>query len=129
MSRSSLILLPNTGINDTSTGDPVRCDLVQGFGARLYTVAVHVSNFTGQVHIEASLAEEPTDSDWFPAIDPFVFSPLDAPGLPTTGVTGAVGATFRGNYAWLRARMEHLPSMDQSLPWTSGYVDRVLLNQ
>lgn len=128
MSRASLNLLENTQNASEMSGPPARVDLVQGFGAKRYTVAVHVSNFKGTVFIEASLASEPGEGDWFDATEPFVFSVIsDNPDLPQSGVTGAFGRTFTGNFAWMRARMKH-PDPIIPYPVNAGSVDRVLVN-
>lgn len=129
MSRTSVTILPNTQDNVSLTGTPVRADGWCGFHDRLYTVAVHVSNFQGTVHIEASLAAEPTETDWFDAIEPLKF-PRTA---MATGETAAVGSSFRGNYVWLRARMERddlgiAPDAQVPISMALGFVDRILLN-
>lgn len=120
MSRTSQFLLVPTVDALDLVGEPVRC------AGPLHTVAVHVSNFTGRVHLEASLVAEPGDGDWFPAVDP-----LDYPRQPASGgETSVTGVTFRGNYPWLRARVErsHLAPPVGDPAATYGMVDKMLLN-
>lgn len=124
MSKISLVLLDNTDNNTTAVGDPIRCDGWHGFGERLFTVAIHVSDFAGDVLIEASLADEPTNDDWFNVADPVTFERQTQP----TGALSA-GFSFRGNYAWIRARMVRADSTFDIPDPTYGFVDRVLLNQ
>jgi hypothetical protein len=124
MSKISLVLLNNTENNVTAVGTPVRCDGWHGFGERLFTVAVHVSDFAGQVFIEASLADEPGDNDWFSAADPVTFERQSQP----VGALSA-GFSFRGNFAWIRARMARGDSDFEMPDPTYGFVDRILLNQ
>lgn len=120
MSRTSQFLLVPTADTLDIVGPPVRC------GGPLHTVAAHVSNFTGRVHLEASLVAEPGDADWFPVVEP-----LDYPrDMASIGETSVVGVTFRGNYLWLRARVErsHLAPPVGDPAATYGLVDKILLN-
>lgn len=120
MSRTSQFLLASAPDELDISGTPTRC------GGALHTVAVHVSNFIGRVHIEGSLASAPGDGDWFPVVDP-----IDYPRQSVSvGETSVVGISFRGNYVWLRARVErsHLAPPVNNPAAIYGFVDKILLN-
>ncbi|RYD48908.1 MAG: hypothetical protein EOP83_25860 [Verrucomicrobiaceae bacterium] len=129
MSFTSTLLLGNTENANALIGTPIRVDEGYGHTGRVYTVAVHVSNFLGAVHIEAALVGDPTPDDWFNVIAPFRFPRPDTV-LQNLGESAVVGFTVSGNYAWIRARMERdgLPEIPTGIPNPYGFVDRVLLN-
>lgn len=128
MSLKSISLLDNTADNRSVVGAPIRVDEGYGHAGRVYTIAIHVSNFVGFIHIEASLVGEPTADDWFNVVLPFEFPRVDARAQP--GETATVGLTFTGNFAWIRARMHRdgLPEMPTGVPNPYGFVDRILVN-
>jgi hypothetical protein len=100
-----------------------------------HTVAITTNNFTGRVYIEASLASDPTEQDWFsvavvndlPYVQ-FPRDPLNPTGNPQ-GDTGTVSVTFVGNYVWVRARLnrDYLNPVPSD-PTLLGSVQEVLLN-
>lgn len=124
MSRQSISLLPsNLVTEDVHTdivGDPVRADLWRGQSDHVYTVAVYASAYNGTVVVEASLAAEPGEGDWFPIVGPYSFAD------PYTGLamSGARGESFKGIFTWLRARASFA-----GVRYPTGIVDRVLLSQ
>jgi hypothetical protein len=131
-------MLSNTQGQLNSTGDALRADGWYGFTDGLYTVAIYVVNFTGRLWIEGSLADSPTDEDWFPVLinnnDYFQFpqNPLQPTGSRGSGDTATIGINFTGNYTWLRARVDRsyfvpLPT-EQLQILALGYVDHILLN-
>lgn len=96
------------------TGPACRADGWYGHRDGLHTVSMQVVNFTGRIYIEASLALEPTDADWFPVFlqleTPYVEFPLNplkpTGSMETGGDTLVVGRSFKINALWLRARMD-----------------------
>lgn len=66
-------------------------------GANLQTLGYFLSAFTGKIVVEASLASEPTDSDWF------TINTYDA----TTGspITRNFSVNANGNFVWVRANV------------------------
>lgn len=125
MSLKSIILLPNTGDKIHITGEPVRADAFIA-PSHLHTVAIHTTCFKGIIHIEASLVANPNHGDWFDVIEPILF-PRDG-----NEEADAVGVSFSGNYAWIRARVsrEGFIQPNNLLPPAAiyGTVDRILLN-
>ena len=69
------------------TSDPLRVD--NGINDGIHTVSIHMINFTGRVYIQATLADDPTEDDWFDiwlhAEAPYAEYPYNKP-LDTTYV-------------------------------------------
>jgi hypothetical protein len=65
------------------------------------------NTFTGTITIQASLATDPQETDWF---DATVLS-ISTSTLPQVGYTN-----LRGNYIWIRARVTG---------WTAGAINQV----
>lgn len=131
----SLVLLPTTGNQLNVTGTRVKGAGYTNFGGATHTVQVTVNNFVGRIFIEASLATEPTESDWFAVSlesdQAFVQYPRD-PTRPSglmQGDTGTRAWDFVGNYVWVRARLDrtYLSPQPQD-PNLVGSVDQILLN-
>jgi hypothetical protein len=131
----SLVLLPTTGNQLNVTGTRVKGAGYTNFGGATHTVQVTVNNFVGRIFIEASLATEPAESDWFAVSlesdQAFVQYPRD-PTRPTglmQGDTGTRAWDFVGNYVWVRARLDrtYLSPQPQD-PNLVGSVDQILLN-
>ena len=80
--------------------------------------------------LEASLATEPTDSDWFPIVFDGETNPY-IEYLSTAPQTGLTVFTITGNFVWVRAvvdrtNIDPLPPPDQVN--TLGIVTKVLMN-
>jgi hypothetical protein len=136
------MMLSNTGRDHNKVGDAVRADGYYGSTDGIHTVQVVYSNFTGSFGIQATLATEPTESDWFyininsrantSSETPFVSYPKN-PLEPTGrhGDNGTEAFTFVGNFVWLRAVLDRsdLPEPPgQSPDWDLGQIDKVLLS-
>lgn len=99
-----------------------------------HTVSMALSNFTGRIYIQGSIATKPTELDWFNIPigkgTTYVQHPLD-PAYPTgeTGDTGTYAYSFSGNYIWIRARVDRTylvpPPVDA---YYVGSVINMLLN-
>jgi hypothetical protein len=107
-------MMGNTQEIANLTGEAVKADGWFGHVDGLHTVVVQVVNFTGRIHIEASLEMEPTEADWFPIkltqTTPYLQFPIN-PFAPTGdytsgGDTSTVGVTFKINALWIRARLD-----------------------
>lgn len=111
---NTVIMMGNTQDHANLTGDACRADGWYGHTDGLHTVVIQVVNFTGRIYIEASLEMEPTEADWFPiqltSTTSYYQFPID-PNEPTGvyesgGDTRTVGATFKINALWIRARLD-----------------------
>jgi len=127
MSQTSLVLMGNTGGLVDVTGDPVRGDGWFGEKDGLHTVSIQTIDFTGRFWLEATLANEPTDEDWFPVsltvCDPFLDYDSD---------TGIHAYTFQGNFVFVRVRVDRSqivpPPQTVEQIQAIGAISRVLMN-
>jgi len=136
MSATSVTIL--THIEELSySGEKVKADGYYGQTDGLHTVSASLTNFVGRLHLEASLATEPTEGDWFPIYltsgNSFRQYPVDLAPSGTNGLgdTTVEAWTFRANILWLRARVDRsaivpIPAeYDISL---HGKINKILLN-
>lgn len=100
-----------------------------------HTVSISVANFIGRVYIEGSLANDPTEEDWFPiqlrGTSDYIQYPIN-PNAPTganNGDTSVTAYSFSGNYIWIRARVnrDYLVPFPQDTLYV-GAVRYILLN-
>jgi hypothetical protein len=108
---SSTLLMSSSQGQLSMTGEPQKADGWYGYGDGLHTVAIYVQNFQGRIYIEGSIADEPTEEDWFAIMvttSPYVQYPVNVndPTGDMGGDTGAEAFTFRTNVVWLRARLD-----------------------
>lgn len=136
MASSNLVILSSTQGKLNATGDPVLgTSYTQAVGS-LYTVAIYASNLTGRVYVEGTLSTHPRESDWFPITlaglsTPYIQFPYSGESSTTTVGLQVVGASFKGNLTWVRARLDrdylNLGSPTPQEIAALGFVDRVLL--
>lgn len=140
MGRKSIVLLDATE-TISRDGDPVRLPGSFGRTRGLHTVSIRLQAFRGTIFLEATLRDVP-DGGWFPVVPPIVlprdlvlyrgapdpdFPPWNPPALRTIGVT------FRGNFCWLRARVDRAHLVPQftrpdQITLRVGRLDQILLN-
>lgn len=110
--NSEIILTTNTHPGDSTsegvTGDKFKGDGYYGRTDGLHTLQYSFSGFTGTLVIEATLAIDPVESDWFTIISRVVEQETDSQIQSVTG-----------NYVWIRAKI---------LNWTDGTLNSVVLN-
>lgn len=120
------MMMGNTQELANLTGDAIKADGWYGHVRGLHTIVIQVINFTGRIHVEASLELNPTENDWFAVkLDDetsYIQFPLN-PMKPTGdyqggGDTETVGVTFKINALWLRARLDrsYLPNTNLQDP-------------
>ena len=68
--RQSVILLNSTEGQINVTGMPVKAAGYYGSGVNFYTFAVYLDDFSGNIYIQGSLANDPSccnglEADWF----------------------------------------------------------------
>ena len=82
-----------------------------GFHTVQYNISGNADNtFTGVIEIQATLAVEPAEADWFI---------ITSTQQTYTGSYGSYMFNFTGNYVWLRAKV---------YDWTDGTVGSIALN-
>lgn len=136
MSATSITMLLNQ--NSLSyTGDKVKADGYYGQTDGVHTVSVSLTNFQGRIHIEATLATDPVEADWFPIYlssgNSWKQYPVtnDPSGSNDLGDTITEAWTFRANLLWLRARVDRSALDPVPTSYDAGIhgtVDKILLN-
>lgn len=115
-STSENILSENTHPGDstveTVTGAMFKGDGYYGRSDGLHTIQYTLTGFVGTISMQATLAVEPTDNDWFEVYSQS-FTPIN-----DEGETGSHIENFTGNYVWVRANVEY----------TDGTVNSIILN-
>jgi hypothetical protein len=89
-------------------GSPMRGAGWYGHTTGLHTVAIRVLNFQGRVSVQATVATEPTDTDWYSVLPngvPYIQYPQLSYVLqmPSNGETSIFGFNFSTNAVWVRA--------------------------
>lgn len=111
-SISETILTQQTHPDDSNTqsvtGEKFKGDGYYGRSDGFHTVQYSLLDFSGSINIQATLAIEPTDDDWFT-----VYS-ADYIDSTTSKITN-----FTGNYVWVRAMLS---------TWTAGTLESMKLN-
>lgn len=143
MPRKSSLMLTNTTGKFEVTSDPIRADSYYGFTDGLHTISIHMSNFTGRIRIQGTLALSPNEHDWFDIDlhgmncdnDQYLQFPRD-PDNPTStadgayvGDTGVEAFTFVGNFVYLRVKIERSYLGEININEVNlGTIDKVLLS-
>lgn len=130
MSVMSVQLLGTTSSEVNVTGPAKKADGFFGFTDGKATIGWYLNNFIGKIILEATLATEPTDIDWFPVAfdgeaNTFVEYLSTAPGI------GLTVFNVTGNFVWVRAKVDR--SQINPLPGPDdldvlGNVTKVLMN-
>lgn len=121
---------PNTGTTAlTYYSDRLKGDGYYGSSDGFHSVQLQVTNFIGKVEMQASLAVEPTTSDWFTAelsigggsVDTTgLFTPYNVDALQWTQSTTTVKTyNFSGNFVWVRGKISE---------FTQGTVNSIKYN-
>jgi len=118
----------------TVTSDKVQGDGYYGRSDGFHTVQINLTDFSGDITLEGSLALTPTDEDWFTielSSTSTVAGTVDTTGAVSTGSTVTVSSlsyadetsnnnfNFVGNFVWIRA---------QVADWTNGSIGSILMN-
>ena len=122
MARKTGTFLSQAGsLELDKVGDAVPGDSYYGFTDGIHTVAIYGNNLSGRVKIQGTLAQNPTNDDWFDIL----FSGL--PYKDYTNFTGVEGFTFVANLVYLRASLDRT-SLGISNFSTAGSIEKILLN-
>ena len=108
---------PGDSTTETRTSDKLKGDGYYGRADGLHSVQYNVTGFIGKIVVQASLAVEPGDSDWF-TINTTEHSNLgDSTGSDNGG--GSFIKNFTGNFVWVRTYVSD---------WTDGTINSLILN-
>jgi len=118
MSASSEIILsnqvhPGDSSIETVTGEKFRGDGYYGRSDGFHTVQINLSGYIGTIEIQATLAIDPADTDWFTVYSQEYITVGDE------GTSDSILTNFTGNYVWIRALATN---------WTDGSISNILLN-
>lgn len=109
--RSETILPSTTHAGDsaleTVVGDKFKGDGYYGRSDGLHTVQYSYAEFSGTISIQATLAVDPVEEDWF------TVQTTDADQGNKSEIH-----SFTGNYVWIRA----------TVTYTNGTVNSIILN-
>lgn len=112
MAQSETILTANTHGGDSTvqsiTGEKFKGDGYYGRSDGLHTVQYNFEGLTGTINIQATLAVNPVDADWF-----------TVHSYTAAQESDNKFANFTGNYVWVRAYISN---------WTDGTVNSIQLN-
>lgn len=131
MADTVTLLSTNTFSNSaTLQSEKAKGDAYFGTSDGLHTIMIDLNDFIGTIKIQGSLADTPTDNDWFDADlsnDEFT---VDTTGKVTDVVVDELAYTLAetskksyntiGNFVWLRADISN---------WTAGTITRIELNR
>ena len=131
----TVILLPSTGDKTNFKGEAAQADRWYGFSDGLHTISFHVKNFSGRIRIQATLALEPQENDWFDIwlteTTPYLQFPTD-PQNPTGsygGDTRVKALNFKANILWVRAVLDRRYLTDAETTLVYGTVEKVILSR
>ena len=113
MTANSEIILPeytHSALNndvDTVVGSAFKGDGYYGRSDGLHTVQYTYTELSGEIIIQATLALDPTEEDWF-----------EVHSYSANDETGSRISSFTGNYVWIRALVIY----------TDGTINSIRLN-
>lgn len=110
---TTLILLPQTtydgGSNNnvyTVTGNSQPAAAYYLGNKGLQTVNINLTEVTGNIEIEASLATTPGSSDWFKVYELVANANAPANSAPLIASNASVYTNINGNFVFLRAKVK-----------------------
>ena len=132
MAQSETILTANTHDGDSTvqsiTGEKFKGDGYYGRSDGFHTVQINLNGFLGNIELQATLAVNPAEADWFnvrlgsgQTIDTtgkFVSASTSKLEY-TTNETSNKSYNFTGNFVWVRIYVSN---------WTDGTVNSIQLN-
>jgi len=89
-----------------------------GSTSGLHTIAFTLRNFIGRIYVQATLASDPTEADWFPIkfqeccnfyiefTDTKIYNPDSEVTIYQHGVTGTFAENVVGNFTYLRVGID-----------------------
>ena len=110
---TTLILLPQTtylnpgnGAPYTVTGNSQPAAAYYLGNRDLQTVNINLSNCTGNIVIQASLATTPSNNDWFKVYELVANANATPNSAPQLASNASVYTNIEGNFVYLRAKIE-----------------------
>lgn len=106
---------PGDSTEESVTGEKYKGDGYYGRSDGLHTVQYNVGGFIGAIVMQATLAVDPAEDDWFTVTGTSHSSDVS----DSSTATGSFIYNFTGNYVWVRAIVRS---------WTDGTVQSIVLN-
>lgn len=106
---------PGDSTQETLTSDNFKGDGYYGRSDGFHTVQYNLEGFIGTIVMQATLATDPVDADWFTLTGTEHVSANDS----SATADGAFIYNFTGNYVWVKAYVSN---------WTDGSISTILLN-
>jgi hypothetical protein len=110
---TTLILLSQTTYHNPGNGAPYTVTGNSQPAAAYYlgnqdlqTVNISLTNCTGNIIIEASLATDPTSSDWFDVYELVANANASPNSAPQIASNARMYTNVEGNFVYLRAKVE-----------------------
>lgn len=110
---TTLILLPETSYVNPGNGAPYTVTgntqpaAAYYLGNRdLQTVNIKCTNLTGNIVIQASLATNPTSTDWFKVYELVADANATPNSAPQLASNASVYTNIEGNFVYMRAKLE-----------------------
>ena len=111
--QTTLILLPQTVYRNPGNGAPytvvgdTQPAAAYYLGNRdLQTVNISLSNCSGNIVLEATLASAPTDTDWFKVYELEANANAAANSAPQIASNARMYTNVEGNFVYMRAKIE-----------------------
>jgi len=121
MANSETILAEQTHPGDstveTVTGEKYKGDGYYSRSDGLHTIQYSLVGFKGTIAIQATLAIDPVEDDWFTVYSQMY--ELDGNSQDSSLKFASKIENFTGNYVWIRAHLSN---------WTDGSVNSIKLN-
>ena len=97
--RSQTMLIADGNLDQT--GLACRADGYYGYADGMHTVGFYLNNWKGRIYIDATLSDNPGETDWFPvALSDLDFADFDS------ATTGIESFNIIGNFVFLRAKIK-----------------------
>ena len=106
---------PGDSTIETRTANKLKGDGYYGRADGLHTVQYNVAGFIGKIVVQATLAIDPGEADWFT----LSATEHESTATETDESDGSFIKNFTGNYVWIRIYVYN---------WTDGTVNSIILN-
>lgn len=114
---TTLVLLPQTNYINPGNSSPYTVTGNSNPAAAYYlgnkdlqTVNIKLTNCTGNIVIEASLATSPTPNDWFKVYELEANASATANSEPQIASNASIYTNIEGNFVFMRAKIEEFQS-------------------
>lgn len=110
---TTLIMLPQTAYQNPGNGAPYTVTGTEQTAAAYYlgnqdlqTVNIRLSNVTGNIVIEATIASAPGNHDWFKVYELEANANAASNSAPQIASNASMYTNIEGNFVYMRAKIE-----------------------